>query len=71
MKARLFEEQLTLSPGLVVRVQGERGLFRAVEEAASGSGCWWFLPCLPDGTWTRMSGFRAFRPERCRPKRPR
>ncbi len=68
MTARLFDEQITLTPGLVVRVDGLRGLFRAVEPARS-CDAWWFLPCGPDGAWNHRSGWHAFRPSRCRPAR--
>ena len=55
-----------LEPGLLVTVQGERGLFRFVEPCASGSGCGWFLPVDHSGV-DRGTGWRAFRPDECRP----
>jgi hypothetical protein len=69
MTAQLFDEQFVLSPGLVVRVDGLRGLFRAVRPCPSGKGAWWFLPCDMLGTWNQKSGWHAFRPSRVRPVR--
>lgn len=51
-----------LAAGMQVRVQGVRGVFVAKEPCRSGKA-WW---CLRRG---EMSGWRAFRPDRCRPVR--
>ena len=70
MTARLFDEQITLTPGLVVRVAGRRWLFRAVRPAKPDrpEGLWMFLPCNSAGVWDR-SGWHVFRPDQCLPAR--
>lgn len=71
MTARLFDERLVLEPGLIVRVDGLRGLFRAVNPCTHNPSAWWFLPCDQAGMWNHRSGWRAFGPERCKPRRAR
>lgn len=58
---------MTLQAGVLVRIPGLRGTFKAVRPCQSGSGCWWFHPCDRSGTW--RGGHRAFRPEQCQPVR--
>jgi hypothetical protein len=69
MTARLFDKELVLEPGLVVRVDGLKGLFRAVAPCDHNTQAFWFLPCDQAGSWNHRSGWRAFRADRCRSAR--
>jgi hypothetical protein len=55
-----------LTPGQIVLVSGEPGLWRVVERCRDATGrAWWMLPCHADGTWNRKEGWHAHEPSRC------
>ena len=67
MTARLFEEQITLAEGMLVRVRGLRGQFRALAPCKDGRGAWWFRTVDCSGVW--CGNDRVFHPSQCRPAR--
>jgi hypothetical protein len=60
-----------IEPGTLVRVQGLRGTWRAVEPCSRNRAAWWFRPCTRQGVLDGRSGDRPFRLDRVTATRKR